>query len=406
MISDVRSLGTKDDINLRLLSMKNFLKFVFYWVALILDCYVKATRKTDRGNIEKKTVCLMKADGIGDTLIWLGSFQALYQYYKDMDYDIILICAAPCKIFYAETFDFLQLIEIDIRKMYRFKYRYEILKKIRKLPLDVLVNCAYSRTISIDSIARVSSAAQKLGNSGDATNTPGFIKTMTDRIYTNLAPATNEINEMSKNKNLLQWLGVKDHNEKIAELPPSFASEEGVKGDYFVVFPGASLSNKCWPVENFAECCNQILAKRTWKLVVCGGKGEVPVCKKLQDLMEEKERVIDLSGKTSIKQLSSVIAQSKFVLTNDTSAVHFAIAWKVPNLCISKGCDIGRFVPYHDSVLSENRILHKTIYTENECSGKTQSKCFASNEVFPCIKNITAEMVMQETEYLLDKIGE
>jgi ADP-heptose:LPS heptosyltransferase len=386
--------------------MKKLLKFCFYLAALITDCYIKVAIKSGHGQKRKKTVCLVKADGIGDTLVWFSAFQALYLYYKNMGYDIILICAAPCKAFYEESFEFLDLIEIDIRRFYRFGYRCEFLKKIRRLPADLLINCAYSRTISIDSIARISSAGRKLGNFGDTVNTPGFIKGLTDRIYTELAPPAKEINEMSRNRNLLQWLGETDYRENTAQLPDSFSADRIIEGDYFVVFPGASLLNRCWPEERFAECGSMILEKRNWKLVICGGKAEKIISRNLVNLIKEKDRIVDLTGKTSIKELSSVISHSKFVLTNDTSAVHFAMAWKIPNLCISKGCDIGRFIPYHSDVVIKNNIIHKVVYSSDEsCSPRVKAKCNSSQEVFSCINKITAESVITEINSILEKIG-
>jgi len=227
-------------------------KIFYYWFALALDLYIKVTTKINKSKNSPKTVCLLKVDGIGDALVWLSAFQALYQYYKEMNYDVILICASPCKVFYEESFDLLKLIEIDVRKFIHFGYRYKILKEIRRLPMDIIINCLYSRTVSVDSIVRVSTAKLKLGNNGDTVNTPAYVKILSDRIYTDLVPQTTEINEMSRNKNLLQWVGIKDYKESIVSLPASFSAESIVAGDYFIVFPGSSSFRKCWPVERFA----------------------------------------------------------------------------------------------------------------------------------------------------------
>ncbi len=391
-------------ISIKAMTMNN--SFIVYWSTLIMDYYVKLFIKSNRSGKSKKTVCLVKVDGIGDALVWLSSFQALYQYYKDLNCDIILICAAPCKVFFEESFELLELIEINTREFYHFKYRYEMLKKIRRLPMDVIINCLYSRTISVDSIIRISPAEHKLGNRGDTVNTPGHIKCLTDRIYSDLAPQTNEVNEMSRNKNLLQWLGIKGYRESITPLPASFSTGRVMDEEYFVVFPGASSFRRCWPVERYAECCNRILEKRNWKLIICGGKAETSICGDLLNQIKEKDRAIDLAGQTSIKQLSSLISESKFVLTNDTSAVHFAMAWKIPNLCIAKGCYLGRFIPYHSNVIADNKIIESVVYSNETCNGNNKSKCDSSNDVYSCIKEITTGTVMKEIDAILEKIGE
>jgi len=149
------------------------------------------------------------------------------------------------------------------------------------------------------------------------------------------------------------------------------------------------------------------MEKRNWKLIICGGKTEISVCSELSKLITEKDRVINLAGQTTIRQLSSVISKSKLVLTNDTSAVHFAMAWKRPNLCIVMACGIGRFIPYHTKVIEENSIIESAIYLNLECSGNHRPTCNSSSTgVYTCINKITTETVIKEIEIMLEKIGD
>jgi ADP-heptose:LPS heptosyltransferase len=54
----------------------------------------------------------------------------------------------------------------------------------------------------------------------------------------------------------------------------------------------------------------------------------------------------NLTGKLTLIELVSVMAESKLVITNDSGPFHIAVALGKRVVCISNGNNYGRFTPY------------------------------------------------------------
>jgi ADP-heptose:LPS heptosyltransferase len=55
--------------------------------------------------------------------------------------------------------------------------------------------------------------------------------------------------------------------------------------------------------------------------------------------------------------LTTQIAESQLLLSNDTGAVHIAVAVETPCVCISNGNHYGRFVPYPASLAANFSVV-------------------------------------------------
>jgi ADP-heptose:LPS heptosyltransferase len=136
----------------------------------------------------------------------------------------------------------------------------------------------------------------------------------------------------------------------IAELTSEFAGN----ATYYVLFPGASSPGKCWPVERFQEIALRIYRETGWTGVVCGGPADVALARQLRAQAELP--LIDRTGRTSLSQLTAILANARLVVANDTSAVHIAAALSVPAICVLGGGHVGRFLPYTTGVSSSAQL--------------------------------------------------
>ena len=118
-----------------------------------------------------------------------------------------------------------------------------------------------------------------------------------------------------------------------------------------------------------------------------------------------------LIGKTDINQLLYIIENAKFVIGNDTSAIHIAASYNVPTLAISSAVSGNRFYPY--VVDSEEKRIVDFIRKDVECK-----KCSFSHDGFlncigltgiytkkkKCISDISSLDLISEADKFLDKI--
>lgn len=97
--------------------------------------------------------------------------------------------------------------------------------------------------------------------------------------------------------------------------------------NYILIHPVSRWLFKCWNVDQWRHLILS-LVERGEKVVISGGnsrKEQEIVQKIAQDLP-----VFDLSGKMSLKELPSLVAMSKCVISVDTLVSHIASALKIP----------------------------------------------------------------------------
>jgi heptosyltransferase-2 len=103
------------------------------------------------------------------------------------------------------------------------------------------------------------------------------------------------------------------------------------RNKYILIFPEATSFTKCWLPEYFAELID--LVGQELQVIIAGNESELT--DRLRRLA--KSDFIDLMGKTSLKQLISLIAGSKAVIANDSGPAHLAAALAKPQVTIFGG---------------------------------------------------------------------
>ena len=86
---------------------------------------------------------------------------------------------------------------------------------------------------------------------------------------------------------------------------------------------GASTENRRWPVKYFALLAKIILNKRDTQIYLFGSKNEINLGEEFLSHFKS-ERIINLIGKTSLKELNKKIKEIDMLITNDTGTMHLA----------------------------------------------------------------------------------
>ncbi len=167
---------------------------------------------------------------------------------------------------------------------------------------------------------------------------------------------------------------------------------------YGILGVNASVAYKRWPLEEFAKVA-QFFARHDLDIVLAGAPKEVELARHFESIAGTK--LVNAVGKTSIHDLIQLVESAAYVVTNDSSIVHFAVALKVPSVCITGGGQFGMFSNYGD----EN--LNRWVYRETNCFGDNWlcGRDALPGNPSPCIAAIKAEDVLDELETLFDFVS-
>lgn len=113
---------------------------------------------------------------------------------------------------------------------------------------------------------------------------------------------------------------------------------------YAVLITGAAHSNKCWPIEKFAEIADRLHDQFGLSVIAIGTDMDKPAVEQLTKLA--KTDVIDLATKTNIKVLTALMSKAAMVISNDTGPGHIAQATGVPLVMIFGPTNPARIYPY------------------------------------------------------------
>lgn len=131
-----------------------------------------------------------------------------------------------------------------------------------------------------------------------------------------------------------------------AKLLASTGSGSG-SGPWVGLSPGAAYGPaKRWPPERFAALGRELAREFGARLVLLGGPGEAPVANLVKTQLGLP--VLDLAGKTDLRQALAVLSHLNLLVTNDSGLMHAAAALGVPLVALFGSTDpaaTGPFTP-------------------------------------------------------------
>ena len=149
------------------------------------------------------------------------------------------------------------------------------------------------------------------------------------------------------------------------------------------VAAGASYgSAKCWPPDRFAKALNAFLSRHDADVILFGTQTEAPVSSAIAAALQRPP--INLTGKTSIGALPSLLSECHLFLGNDSGAMHVAAAVGLPIVAIFGPTDPEGTAP----VTPRLTIVQQKPY----CSPCFLRRCPTDHR---CMTAVTPEMVEQ-----------
>ncbi len=355
----------------------------------------------------KNDILLIRLDSIGDFILWLDSakgYRILYPRQK------ITLLANDAWAGIARKLPYWDEVwELDKRRFYYDPlYRLKNLVKIRKAGFKIVIQPRYSRDFFVeDAIVYVSGAAQKIGFAGDCSNIEKWQKRISDKWYTTLVPASDApLMELCRNAEFMRGIGLKDFVADVPNLPfdldiVSFSKSFPEK--FYVLFPGAREFFKQWPAQRFGLLAEKIYGETGMVGVICGGASEVKTASVV--LANSSARLLNFAGKTTLEQLTGLIKNARFVISNDSVAIHIAVATNTPSVCILGGGHYGRFVPYVVKQQTTKNLPIVVTHKMDCFNCNWTMPCLprgANNITVPCIAKIKVRQVWEEVKRIIN----
>lgn len=166
-----------------------------------------------------------------------------------------------------------------------------------------------------------------------------------------------------------------------AQKAEAIANHVGLRleNPYVVLAPGTNWSSKCWPTSHFAELADKLYNNDIIPVII-GGPNDQRLAQEI--LSHTRIPPIDLTGKTSLKQLAYIIKKSQAFVGGDTGPMHLAVAVGTPVVTMFGPTDPKRNGPYGQN--------HKVLLVADLCQGCWQRKCPKSID---CLAGISPDTV-------------
>lgn len=293
-------------------------------------------------NTSQPTIALLQMTRFGDliqTAQAVHNFKVAYPNYR-----MVLIArsqfAKPLSFMLNKYFD--AVYTIDTQSIFQDHQTAGMAKSLNGLnsflnelkaeKIDALINLSFSKSSSY--LTSIIPAQHKIGSFHDFNNKIQINDKWSQILYsTVMRGALNPYSLVDLFKNII---GIK-HTEPTHATAANLNS----RANLIVVHPFASSDRKAWKAEKWVEVIYKTLKDNDkCTITIVGAKNEMLKSHVITEnplLKPFAHRLLNVTGKTSIEELSSVVGQARLFVGHDSMVGHLAAINKTPTLTISLG---------------------------------------------------------------------
>ncbi len=171
-----------------------------------------------------------------------------------------------------------------------------------------------------------------------------------------------------------------------------------VHGELIIgINPGATYgSAKRWNPERFAKLIRRIINELNGRVILFGSKSEMEIANKIIKAVHSTPHaspILNIVGKTNLRQLMALISECDAFVTNDSGPMHIASAMFVPTVAIFGSTDPAVTGPIGKG--------HRVIYKGLPCSPCLRREC--PEKHLNCMEDITVDDVFDALKVVLPK---
>jgi len=349
----------------------------------------------------RRRILIIKLDAIGDYILFRNYLQFLHESHRFQDYEIELLGNQIWKD-----------IALKYDNQFVSKFHFINEKPLYQKPLDVLrigwmlfkrnyevvLQSTYSRTLVGNGLAGLAAAKETIAFNSLHELYPEY-KKQADKLYSTLLTLPESaFHEYHRNENFFKQITTQ---KQVPFAMPSLPVINQ-KREVILIFPGSSVHKRNWEKNKFIEIIKRLLDTTNLPIIIAGGYSEIPISSYIFDQLPASERLKNETGKSTLPDLIELIANSKFIISNETSAIHIAAATRTPSVCILGGGHFERFTPYPESMEFKPVCVYQPMDCYN-CDWKCKFNT-SPEEPFPCISGVSIESVWMEVQHHLDTL--
>ncbi len=344
-----------------------------------LDQMVEKTLQVYREALPEKNILVIKLGAVGDVILAVPSLRMLREKFPQARIQMLVdkkIAGLVSKAPYLNG-----IITVDRSKISNWTYLRKLAGRLRREGFDASVDLQNSKWTHL--LAFLSGIPERYGFSRKPF---GFLLNRGER-YAVIAepPVKNQYRVLSKMgiRNLDETLELWSDDEnraKIENLLGEDVLRQGVPRVGLVVGSSPKWETKRWPASYFRELAGRLSRELNCKIVLMGSSDDEAAAVWATDF----DAVINLVGKTSLRDLVPLMQKMDVVVSGDTAPLHVAAAMKTRIVALFGPTDPKRHMPpsNHAAVLSRNL----------PCQPCYQGTC-AIEDKLACLKKISVDEV-------------
>ncbi len=265
-----------------------------------------------------KNILVVRNDRFGEFLLNIPALRALKETFSDAR---LIAVVDPYTKELAESVLFIDEIIEWGRQRHSLSEKLRFIKLLREKSIDMAIMLNPTKDFNI--ITRFAGIPIRVGYDRKW----GFLLThkMEDKKY------LGQRHEIEYNLELVSLIGTGTEDKTLClsiddrEINDLFR-DFNIK-DYnnlIALHPWTSDPIKQWPLENFCELAKRLVREQDIKAVIIGGKDELT--KGTEFLKNLDDNLINLTGRTTLRQLAAVLKKCKLLISGDSGPVHLACA--------------------------------------------------------------------------------
>jgi heptosyltransferase-3 len=316
-----------------------------------------------------KKILVIKLRHIGDVLLTVPVFKALRENFPDAYITALVNSGTEDVLSGNPLIDEIFIFDRNIKKMnHPIKYIKELsfLKQIRMKGFDMTVDLTSGDRAALVSL--ISGARYRIAYSPKK---EGLLAKK--YLYTHLAKKQPGQHMVLQNLEIMRQFGIDTEHKQLNLFIPEdtkifmkrIFEERGLTKDDTVVHvhPTSRWLFKCWKDKYMAEVIRQLIDKGSKVIVTSSSeKHELEKAQDIISLVDSHQSLIDMTGKTTIKQLAAIADASDLFIGVDSAPMHIAAAIGTPVIAIF-GAGVKSWRPWCDRhvVLFKEAVSRKGI---------------------------------------------
>lgn len=341
-------------------------------------------------------ILIVRLSALGDTIHTLPLLNALKELYPSSKIDWVVEDKASAFLRNNPLINTLYILPKRKWKKRKNKLKnffdfISVIKKIRQTKYDIVIDVQQLLKSAV--FVALSKGKRKIAQEGGREFSTLFSNEI---IKTNRKIFDINYHVVQRNLDIARYLGWRGSDIKFPL--PSQTDETKEKANVLlkdinkekptiILAPSTTWENKHWKSENWAQLIKTF--SESTNIVITAGNGD----KKLTDeiISQSRKEVINLTGKTNLKELREVISRADIVISPDSGSTHIAWAVNKPKIItLFFSTSKNRTAPFGEGYYSIQAKETCSPCMKKKCRFKTQNcrKKIDTQEIINIVNNI------------------